>query len=349
MGPHFRFPPGLFPDSYLVLLPAPLHLRVVVVKERYAAVAPLDAAVMSPTARIPDVLAPPSMDPVGLQRLAPVPPALLDAGADRPQTGDVPRTVYEDTLARVLRGDSARLLEAIGEAGVNLIVTSPPYALGIDYGKTGYADDQPYAAYLDWVATWATALLDVSAPGGRACINIPLDSNKGGKRAIYADYLRIFQAAGWVYQTSIVWNEQNISRRTAWGSWLSPSAPFVTAPVEMIAVFYKGSYRRPATATRRGDITRDEFLAWTLGMWTFAGANPRRVGHPAPFPEELPRRLIKLYSYPDDIVLDPFSGSGTTLVAAKRLGRGSLGVEINPIFCDLTVRNLQNVELAAAS
>ena len=142
------------------------------------------------------------------------------------------------------------------------------------------------------------------------CINIPLDSNKGGKRAIYADYLRIFQEVGWTYQTSIVWNEQNISRRTAWGSWLSPSAPFVTAPVEMIAVFHKGSFRRPATDGRRGDITRDEFLAWTLGMWTFAGANPRRVGHPAPFPEELPRRLIKLYSYPDDLVLDPFVGLG---------------------------------------
>ena len=127
------------------------------------------------------------------------------------------------------------------------------------------------------------------------------------------------------------------------------TAPFVTAPVEMIAVFHKGGFRRPATGGRHGDITRDEFLAWTLGMWTFAGANPRRVGHPAPFPEELPRRLIKLYSYPEDLVLDPFSGSGTTLVAAKRLGRNSVGVEINATFCELTVRNLQTVELAAAS
>jgi site-specific DNA-methyltransferase (adenine-specific) len=289
------------------------------------------------------------MDPVGLQRLAPVVPALLNANADRPQTGDVPVLVHEDAFARVMRGDSARLGEAIGDAGVNLVVTSPPYALGVDYGQAGYADDQPYSLYLDWVRTWATTLLDVAAPGGRACINIPLDSNKGGKRAIYADYMRIFQDVGWTYQTSIVWNEQNISRRTAWGSWLSPSAPFVTAPVEMIAVFYKGSFRRPAIGGLRGDITRDEFLAWTLGMWTFAGANPRRVGHPAPFPEELPRRLIKLYSYPRDLVLDPFSGSGTTLVAAKRLGRASLGVEINPVFCDLTIRNLQTVELAAAS
>jgi site-specific DNA-methyltransferase (adenine-specific) len=123
----------------------------------------------------------------------------------------------------------------------------------------------------------------------------------------------------------------------------------VTAPVEMIAVFYKGAFRRPPTDGRRGDITREEFLAWTLGMWTFAGANPRRVGHPAPFPEELPRRLIKLYSYPNDLVLDPFAGSGTTLVAARKLGRRSLGVEISPAFCALAKQNLRTVELAAAS
>src|SRR5579859_6008966 len=303
---------------------------------RYVPVACLDAPVMAAAARMPAVLTPVTL-------------TTLDASADRPQTGDVPESVYDDALARVYRGDSARLVQAVGQLGVNLVVTSPPYSLGVDYGQAGYSDDQPYRNYLDWVQTWATTLLDVCADGGRACINIPLDSNKGGKRAIYADYLRIFQEVGWTYQTSIVWNEQNISRRTAWGSWMSPSAPFVTAPVEMIAVFHKGSFRRPATGGRHGDITRDEFLAWTLGMWTFAGANPRRVGHPAPFPAELPRRLIKLYSYPEDLVLDPFSGSGTTLVAAKKLGRRSVGVEINPDFCALTVHNLQTVELAAAS
>jgi site-specific DNA-methyltransferase (adenine-specific) len=292
---------------------------------------------MGVAARMPAVLTPLPSDP-------------LDASADRPQSGEVPALFYDEPSARVLCGDSARLLELPGLLGANLIVTSPPYSLGVDYGQAGYNDDQPYRQYLDWVRTWATTLLHTSAPDGRACINIPLDSNKGGKRAIYADYLRIFQEVGWTYQTSIVWNEQNISRRTAWGSWLSPSAPFVTAPVEMIAVFHKGdNFRRPPTEGRRGDISRDEFLAWTLGVWTFAGANPRRVGHPAPFPEELPKRLIKLYSYPGDLVLDPFAGSGTTLVAAKRLGRTSVGVEINPAFCDLSTRKLQAVELAEAS
>ena len=273
--------------------------------------------------------------------LTPLPSDGLDPPADRPQTGDVPQIFHATSRARILLGDSARLLEALGrDLNANLIVTSPPYALGVDYGKAGYFDDQPYTDYLTWVRSWATTLLHVTANDGRACINIPLDSNKGGKRAIYADYLRIFQEVGWVYQTSIVWNEQNISRRTAWGSWMSPSAPFVTAPVEMIAVFHKGTFRRPSKGARRGDITRDEFLAWTLGTWTFAGANPRRVGHPAPFPEELPRRLIKLYSYPDDLVLDPFLGSGTTLTVAAKLGRQGVGVEINAEFCKLAMRSL---------
>jgi site-specific DNA-methyltransferase (adenine-specific) len=291
----------------------------------------------------------PGIDAASLKALAPTPGSWLDPSADTPQSGDVPFSLHDDGLSQVYRGDSARLKELPCFPGVDLVVTSPPYSLGVDYGRAGYDDDQPYVRYLEWVRTWATTLLEISAHGGRACINIPLDSNKGGKRAIYADYLRIFQDVGWTYQTSIVWNEQNISRRTAWGSWLSPSAPFVTAPVEMIAVFYKGTFRRPAGDGRRGDITRDEFLAWTLGTWTFAGANPRRVGHPAPFPEELPRRLIKLYSYPDDLVLDPFVGSGTTVVAARKLGRPSVGVEINPAFCELTIRNVKNVSLAAAS
>jgi site-specific DNA-methyltransferase (adenine-specific) len=290
------------------------------------------------------VLAPP--------RVATIPhPAGLSnqLDADRPQHGGVPEVVHHDGRARLLQGDCVRLLEAMHNPGVHLIVTSPPYSLGVDYGQAGYTDDQPYAEYLAWVRAWANVLLELSAPGGRACINIPLDSNKGGKRAVYADYLRVMQEVGWTYQTSIVWNEQNISRRTAWGSWLSPSAPFVTAPVEMIAVFHTGPFRRPPSDGRRGDITRDEFVAWTLGMWTFAGANPRRVGHPAPFPEELPRRLIKLYSYPGDLVLDPFAGSGTTLVAARKLGRRALGVEINPRFCQLALSNLLSADLAAAS
>jgi site-specific DNA-methyltransferase (adenine-specific) len=221
-------------------------------------------------------------------------------------------------------------LAVLDDATVDLVVTSPPYNLDVSYN--GYQDAIPYETYLEWVGQWAGALWRVSRSGGRACINVPLDSNKGGKHAVYADYVRIFVAAGWSYQTTIIWNEQNISRRTAWGSWLSPSAPFVTAPVEMVPVFFKNSWRRPR-GDRQSDLTRDEFLAWTLGMWQFPGENPRKVGHPAPFPTELPRRLIKLYSYVDDVVLDPFLGSGTTALMAKILKRQCIGIDVDPTYC----------------
>ena len=238
---------------------------------------------------------------------------------------------YRDDRVTIYCADSTRLSQ-LDDASVDLAITSPPYNLDVSYN--GYADDLPYERYQEWVALWAAALLRVARPGGRACINVPLDSNKGGKRAVYADYVRLFIAAGWRYQTTIVWNEQNISRRTAWGSWLSPSAPFVTAPVEMIPVFYKDEWRRPR-AGRRSDVQRDEFLAWTLGSWVFPGENPKKARHPAPFPLELPRRLIKLYSYLDDVILDPFLGSGTTAVAARLLQRRCIGIDVDPTYCQI--------------
>jgi site-specific DNA-methyltransferase (adenine-specific) len=255
----------------------------------------------------------------------------VPAGRARPIGG---QTVWHDDLVSIQCADSARLGFLENEA-VDLVVTSPPYNLDVSYG--GYADAVPYDQYLSWVAEWAAELHRVAAVGGRACINVPLDSNKGGKRAVYADYVRVFKEAGWSYQTTIVWNEQNISRRTAWGSWMSPTAPFVTAPVEMVAIFYKDVWGRKRL-DRTSDIEHDEFLEWTLGMWQFAGQSPRSVGHPAPFPLELPRRLIKLYSFVEDLVFDPFVGSGTTCVAAKTLGRHSIGVDIDEGYCSLAAR-----------
>jgi site-specific DNA-methyltransferase (adenine-specific) len=237
--------------------------------------------------------------------------------------------LYQDDLVTIYQADST-YLEPVESESVDLVITSPPYNLDVAYA--GYQDTMPYDRYLDWVAEWANALLRVSRPGGRACVNIPLDSNKGGKQAVYADYVEVFRKVGWSYQTTIVWNEQNISRRTAWGSWMSPTAPFVTAPVEMVAIFHKGEWRR-ARGDRQCDVTRDEFLDWTLGVWQFPGENPKRVGHPAPFPPELPRRLIKLYSFVDDVVLDPFLGSGTTAVVAKGLGRRCIGIDASEEYC----------------
>ncbi len=115
----------------------------------------------------------------------------------------------------------------------------------------------------------------------------------------------------------------------------------------MIAVFFKERWQRP-DAGKTWQIDAEDFKTWTLGHWTFAGENPSRVGHPAPFPPELPRRPILLYSYREDIVLDPFAGSGTTLLVARELGRESIGVEVDPSYCAVAARRLQALGVAPA-
>jgi len=234
-------------------------------------------------------------------------------------------------IVGVVCGDFIELARELPKA--DLVVTSPPYNLAKEYGDKcdDLRDD-----YWEWTQEWLRAALDCTTPCARLCVNIPLDTSGG--QPFYARFVSVALGIGWKYRTSIVWCEGNISRRTAWGSWRSPSAPNIIAPVEMIVVLHRDSWKLP----RRGkaDITRDEFIEWTLGLWSFPGESAKRVGHPAPFPVELPKRLIKLFSYRGDTVLDPFCGSGTTLVAAKMMGRNAIGVDIHDEYCELTKRRL---------
>jgi len=246
---------------------------------------------------------------------------------------------YTDSLVTIHNRDSTRLA-FLPESSIDLTITSPPYNLDMSYN--GYKDAVPYHAYLEWVGLWAAELLRVSKSDGRACINVPLDTNKGGKQPVYADYVHVFQAAGWKYQTTIVWNEASISKRTAWGSWRKPSAPFVTAPVEMIPIFYKETWKK-SDKGKTWDIDGKDFMEWSLGMWRFHGENPVRVGHPAPFPEELPRRLMLLYAYHEDVILDPFVGSGTTCRIAKKYGRQSIGIDVDGGYCEMAANSLAGV------
>lgn len=215
---------------------------------------------------------------------------------------------------------------------IDLIVTSPPYNVGIEYNS--HQDTMTYYDYLSFTKEWVAKCYRLTKSDGRFCLNIPLDKNKGGQQSVCADITKIAKDVGWKYHSTIIWNEQNISRRTAWGSWLSASAPYVIAPVEVIVILYKEQWKK-ISGSQKSDITKDEFMKWTNGVWTFMGESKKRIGHPAPYPVELPRRCIKLFSFIDDTVLDPFLGSGTTLIACALNNRKGIGVDIDKKYCEL--------------
>jgi len=212
----------------------------------------------------------------------------------------------------------------IKEKTIDLIVTSPPYNVGIKYSS--HDDKMSYEDYLSFTKEWLERCYRLLKDDGRFCLNIPLDKNKGGQQSVCADITTIAKQVGWKYHSTIIWNEQNISRRTAWGSWLSASAPYVIAPVEVIIILYKEQWKK-ISGSRKSDISKKEFMEWTNGVWNFTGESKKRIGHPAPFPLELPRRCIKLFSFVEDTVLDPFMGSGTTGVACLKLNRNFIGIE----------------------
>ncbi len=219
---------------------------------------------------------------------------------------------------------------------IDLIVTSPPYNVDIQYNS--HNDRIFYSEYLEFSRKWLSRCFDWLKDDGRLCLNVPLDINKGGQQSVGADLTTIAKKIGFKYHSTIIWNEGNISRRTAWGSWLSASAPYVIAPVELIIILYKEHWKKENK--RISDMTKEEFVEWTNGLWTFTGESKKRVGHPAPFPIELPRRCIKLFSFVGDVVLDPFMGSGTTLIASSLNKRKSIGIEIDKEYCELAKRRL---------
>lgn len=236
---------------------------------------------------------------------------------------------FEAPGLRIIHND-LRLTESVAPRSVDLIVTSPPYNVDIPYASHG--DRLAYRDYLQFSREWLARCYRWLKRDGRLCLNIPLDKNKGGQQSVGADLTTIAKRIGYRYHATIVWNEGNISRRTAWGSWMSASAPYVIAPVELIVVLFKESWKKER-AGAASDIGRREFMEWTNGLWTFNGERRSRVGHPAPFPVELPTRCIKLFSFVGDTVLDPFLGSGTTLAAARRCRRTAIGIEIDKGYC----------------
>lgn len=220
------------------------------------------------------------------------------------------------------------------DGAAHLIVTSPPYGVEIEYPE----GDVPAEAWPAFMEAWLREALRVTAPSGRLALNVPLDTTRDGFRPTYAQAVAAAGAAGWEYRSTIVWRDGQLGKSVARGSLDSASAPHIYAPVEMIALFSRGPWRRDLLAP--SDLTRAEWLEWTNGDWPLRGETRAWEGHPAPFPVEIPRRLIKLLSVPGDVVLDPFLGSGTTVLEAVRLGRRALGSDRAPEYVASSRRRL---------
>ena len=247
--------------------------------------------------------------------------------------------IDDDVLDTVQCIDS-RDMSLLPDESVHLMVTSPPYNVGKDYDEDLALDE--YRGLLKAVFREVHRKLVV---GGRACVNvanigrrpyIPLHSY------IITDMLEI----GFLMRGEIIWQKAaSAGASTAWGSWLSATNPTLRDVHEYILVFSKGSMRREGK-DRESTITRDEFLAYTKSVWSFPTESAKRVGHPAPFPEELPYRLIQLYTFEGDVVLDPFCGSGTTCIAALKTGRHYVGFDINEDYVKLARERINEFSAA---
>jgi modification methylase len=244
------------------------------------------------------------------------------------------QSVPRDVLNRVLCKSSEKMAE-LPDSSVHLMITSPPYNVSKEYDE-----DLTLEEYRELLRNVLRETFRVLVHGGRACVNV---ANVGRKpyipfhAFIAEDMIRL----GFSMRGEIIWNKGgSAGPSTAWGSWRSASNPTLRDVHEYILVFSKESYSRVRDG-RKNTIGRDEFLELTKSIWSFPSESARRIGHPAPFPLELPRRLIQLYSFEGDVILDPFVGSGSTCIAALQTQRGFVGYEKNRTYAKLAEKRIR--------
>ena len=241
------------------------------------------------------------------------------------QEKEVENRVPPEVLDKVLCQD-ARKMDNIPDSSVHLMVTSPPYNVGKEYDE-----DLDLNEYLGLLRDVFSETYRVLVNGGRACVNV---ANVGRKPYIpyHKFVIDVMLEVGFLMRGEIIWNKgAGAGVSTAWGSWRSAANPTLRDTHEYILVFSKGKFTRDGRG-RKSTLTRDEFLEFTRSVWEFPPESAKRVGHPAPFPVELPYRCIQLYTFEGEVVLDPFCGAGATCIAALKANRHFIGMDINPEY-----------------
>ena len=242
--------------------------------------------------------------------------------------------IPDELLDRILC-KSSEVMDELPDSGVHLVVTSPPYNVGKEYDRN--LSLKEYRSFLKKV--WAE-VERVLVPGGRCCINV---ANLGRRPYIplHAFVVEDMAELGFLMRGEVIWaKESSSSASTAWGSWMSATNPTLRDTHEYIMIFSKATFSRESKG-RKSTIGRDEFLEFTKSVWRFDAEPARKIGHPAPFPVELPYRCIQLYTFPGDVVLDPFIGSGQTAIAAVKTGRRYIGYEVDREYAKLSERRIR--------
>jgi site-specific DNA-methyltransferase (adenine-specific) len=256
-----------------------------------------------------------------------------------------------DPVTEPLVCGDARNMETVADGSVALVVTSPPYFAGKQYEEELERDGVPasYLEYLELLHDVFAECVRVLEPGGRIAVNV---ANLGRKpyRSLAADVIHILQdRLGLLLRGEVVWQKgAGASGSCAWGSFRSATNPVLRDVTERVIIASKGRFQRALSTDQRAKrglphestISTEDFMALTLDVWQTPSESAKRVGHPAPFPVELPEKLIELYTFEDDLVLDPFVGSGSTLVAASRLRRRYVGYDLDPGYVELAAARL---------
>jgi site-specific DNA-methyltransferase (adenine-specific) len=245
-------------------------------------------------------------------------------------------------LNNIIHGSCEQMKE-IPDNSLHLMITSPPYNVSKEYD-----DDLSLSEYLTLLKNAFSETYRVLINGGRACINV---ANLGRKPYIpLSDYIsKMMIDIGFNMRGEVIWNKAaSASPSTAWGSWQSASNPTLRDIHEYILIFSKGDYKRERSKKEKeiikDSITKEQFIEWTKSIWTMNAERAKKIGHPAPFPEELPFRLIQLFSFETDIILDPFMGSGTTAVSALKSNRYFIGYETNADYIKIANQRIENVK-----
>ena len=229
---------------------------------------------------------------------------------------------------------SSESMDELPDNSVHLMITSPPYNVTKEYDNNLSLSEYLELLNKVWKETYR-----VLVPGGRACINV---ANLGRKPYIplHSYFIEGMTELGFLMRGEIIWNKaSSASPSTAWGTWLSAANPVLRDIHEYILIFSKETFSRKRKS-KEATIRKEEFLEWTKSVWTFPAVSAQQIGHPAPFSEELPHRLIQLYTFKDDVVLDPFVGSGTTCLAATKDSRYYIGYDINPEYVKLSEKRI---------